>query len=179
CQSESSQIILIFHSFTGRYFPKRSKHMLVVEAMLDGEQLATDPVEHTDQPEFATELAWELDRKALHQHRLQRTPIKLQCFALDPVSSAKENIGYIVLDLRAAQEKKQAPKWYALLSNKYPKFKPEILVGVSLEADSKALVDDFKAKEAPPREGKGHLLQMCWFKSQENFNFTSISLQIL
>lgn len=40
-------------------------------------------------------------------YRLQRTPIKLQCFALDPVSSAKENIGYIVLDLRAVQEKKQ------------------------------------------------------------------------
>lgn len=57
------------HSFTGRYFPKRPKHVLIVEAKFDGEQLATDPVEHTDQPEFATELAWELDRKALHQHR--------------------------------------------------------------------------------------------------------------
>ncbi|NXT55306.1 CE120 protein, partial [Pluvianellus socialis] len=142
----------------GRYFPKRPKHLLIVEAKFDGEQLATDPVEHTDQPEFATELAWELDRKALHQHRLQRTPIKLQCFALDPVSSAKENIGYIVLDLRAVQEKKQAPKWYPLLSNKYTKFKSEIQVGVVLETDSKALVDGFKAKEAPPREGKASAL---------------------
>ncbi|KFW77299.1 Centrosomal protein of 120 kDa, partial [Phalacrocorax carbo] len=138
----------------GRYFPKRPKHMLLVEAKFDGEQLATDPIEHTDQPEFATELAWELDRKALHQHRLQRTPIKLQCFALDPVSSAKENVGYIVLDLRAVQEKKQTPKWYPLLSNKYTKFKSEIRVGVGLETDSKGLVDGFKAKEAPPREGK-------------------------
>uniref|UniRef100_U3I236 Centrosomal protein of 120 kDa n=1 Tax=Anas platyrhynchos platyrhynchos TaxID=8840 RepID=U3I236_ANAPP len=138
----------------GRYFPKRPKYMLIVEAKFDGEQLATDPVEHTDQPEFATELAWELDRKALHQHRLQRTPIKLQCFALDPVSSAKENIGYIVLDLRAVQEKKQTPKWYPLLSNKYTKFKSEIQVGVVLETDTKALVDGFKAKEAPPREGR-------------------------
>ncbi|NWW48403.1 CE120 protein, partial [Pedionomus torquatus] len=142
----------------GRYFPKRPKHMLIVEAKFDGEQLATDPVEHTDQPEFATELAWELDRKALHQHRLQRTPIKLQCFALDPVSSAKENIGYIVLDLRSVQEKKQAPKWYPLLSSKYTKFKSEIQVGVVLETDSKALVDGFKAKEAPPREGKASAL---------------------
>ena len=46
--------------------------MLIVEAKFDGEQLATDPVDHTDQPEFATELAWEIDRKALHQHRLWR-----------------------------------------------------------------------------------------------------------
>ncbi|KAF4787599.1 Centrosomal protein of 120 kDa [Turdus rufiventris] len=150
----ADRLLIVVSVLEGRCFPKRPKHVLIVEARLDGEQLATDPVEHTDQPEFATELAWELDRKALHQHRLQRTPIKLQCFALDPVSSAKENIGYIVLDLRAAHEKKQAPKWYPLLSNKYPKFKPEIQIGVALEADSKALVEDFKAKEAPPREGK-------------------------
>ncbi|XP_037980789.1 centrosomal protein of 120 kDa isoform X2 [Motacilla alba alba] len=150
----ADRLLIVVSVLEGRCFPKRPKYMLVVEAKLDSEQLATDPVEHTDQPEFATELAWELDRKALHQHRLQRTPIKLQCFALDPVSSAKENIGYIVLDLRAAPEKKQAPKWYPLLSNKYPKFKPEIQIGVALETDSKALVDDFKAKEAPPREGK-------------------------
>ncbi|NXY04090.1 CE120 protein, partial [Pteruthius melanotis] len=150
----ADRLLIVVSVLEGRCFPKRPKRMLIVEAKLDGEQLATDPIEHTDQPEFATELAWELDRKALHQHRLQRTPIKLQCFALDPVSSAKENIGYIVLDLRAAQEKKQTPKWYPLLSNKYPKFKPEIQVGVALETDSKALVDDFKAKEAPPREGK-------------------------
>ncbi|PKU46428.1 hypothetical protein llap_3277 [Limosa lapponica baueri] len=154
----ADRLLIVVSVLEGRYFPKRPKHMVIVEAKFDGEQLATDPVEHTDQPEFATELAWELDRKALHQHRLQRTPIKLQCFALDPVSSAKENIGYIVLDLRGVQEKKQAPKWYPLLSNKYTKFKSEIQVGVVLETDSKALVDGFKAKEAPPREGKASAL---------------------
>ncbi|XP_051498068.1 centrosomal protein of 120 kDa isoform X2 [Apus apus] len=154
----TDRLLVVVSVLEGRYFPKRTKHMLIVEAKFDGEQLATDPVEHTDQPEFATELAWELDRKALHQHRLQRTPIKLQCFALDPVSSAKENIGYIVLDLRAAQEKKQAPKWYPLLSNKYTKFKSEIQVGVVLETDSRTSVDGFKAKEAPPREGKASAL---------------------
>ncbi|NWI11002.1 CE120 protein, partial [Crypturellus soui] len=147
-------LVIILDIFSGRYFPRRAKRMLIVEAKFDGEQLATDPVEHTDQPEFATELAWELDRKALHQHRLQRTPIKLQCFALDPITSSRENIGYIVLDLRAAQERKQTPKWYPLLSNKYTKFKSEIQVGVVLETDTKAVVDGFKAKEAPPREGK-------------------------
>ncbi|NXL39397.1 CE120 protein, partial [Glaucidium brasilianum] len=154
----ADRLLIVVSVLEGRYFPKRPKHVLIVEAKFDGEQLATDPVEHTDQPEFATELAWELDRKALHQHRLQRTPIKLQCFALDPVSSAKENIGYVVLDLRAVQEKKQAAKWYPLLSNKYTKFKSEIQVGVVLETDSKTLVDDFKAKEAPLRQGKAPAL---------------------
>uniref|UniRef100_A0A8B9GIW5 Centrosomal protein of 120 kDa n=1 Tax=Amazona collaria TaxID=241587 RepID=A0A8B9GIW5_9PSIT len=154
----TDRLLIVVSVLEGRYFPKRPKHLLIVEAKFDGEQLATDPVEHTDQPEFATELAWELDRKALHQHRLQRTPIKLQCCVLDPVSSSKDNIGYIVLDLRAAQEKKQAPKWYPLLSNKYAKFKSEIQVGVVLETDSKALVDGFKAKEAPPRAGEASAL---------------------
>ncbi|XP_066472836.1 centrosomal protein of 120 kDa isoform X2 [Tiliqua scincoides] len=145
------QLLIVVSILEGRYFPKRPKHTLVVEARFDGEFLATDPVEHTDQPEFATELAWELDRKALHQHRLQRTPIKLQCFALD-LSSVKEAIGYIVLDLRAAQEKKQPPKWYPLLSNKYTKFKSEIQLSLMLETDVKASVDGFKAKGAPPRD---------------------------
>nr|BAG59537.1 unnamed protein product [Homo sapiens] len=152
--SKSDQLLIVVSILEGRHFPKRPKHMLVVEAKFDGEQLATDPVDHTDQPEFATELAWEIDRKALHQHRLQRTPIKLQCFALDPVTSAKETIGYIVLDLRTAQETKQAPKWYQLLSNKYTKFKSEIQISIALETDTKPPVDSFKAKGAPPRDGK-------------------------
>ncbi|KAM9253306.1 centrosomal protein of 120 kDa isoform 1-T2 [Dugong dugon] len=152
--SKSDQLLIVVSILEGRHFPKRPKHMLVVEAKFDGEQLATDPVDHTDQPEFATELAWEIDRKALHQHRLQRTPIKLQCFALDPLSSAKETIGYIVLDLRTAQETKQAPKWYQLLSNKYTKFKSEIQISIALETDTKAPADSFKAKGAPPRDGK-------------------------
>ncbi|XP_070791797.1 centrosomal protein of 120 kDa isoform X2 [Pituophis catenifer annectens] len=150
--AKSDQLLIVVSILEGRYFPKRPKRMLVVEAKFDGEHLATDPVEHTDQPEFATELAWELDRKALHQHRLQRTPVKLQCFALDSLSSVKETIGYIVLDLRTAQEKKQPPKWYPLLSNRYTKFKPELQLNLMLETDTKASIDGFKAREAPPRE---------------------------
>uniref|UniRef100_A0ABM5FSZ3 Centrosomal protein of 120 kDa isoform X1 n=1 Tax=Pogona vitticeps TaxID=103695 RepID=A0ABM5FSZ3_9SAUR len=155
--TKADPLLIVVSILEGRYFPKRPKHTLVVEAKFDGEQLATDPVEHTDQPEFATELAWELDRKALHQHRLQRTPIKLQCFAMDSLSVAKEAVGYIVLDLRAVQESKQPPKWYPLLSNRYTKFKPELQLSVMLEADTKASVDGFKAKEAPPRDVTAYL----------------------
>ncbi|XP_075035209.1 centrosomal protein of 120 kDa isoform X2 [Mixophyes fleayi] len=154
---KSDQLLIVVSILEGRHFPKRSRHMLVVEAKFDGEQLSTDPVPHIEQPQFATELAWELDRKALHQHRLQRTPIKLQCFALDTLTSAKESVGYVVLDLRAAQEKKQAPKWYSLLSSKYTKFKPEVQLNISLESDTKPAMDTFKAKEAPPRSSRGDL----------------------
>nr|XP_028604443.1 LOW QUALITY PROTEIN: centrosomal protein of 120 kDa [Podarcis muralis] len=150
--TRADQLLIVVSILEGRYFPKRPKHLLVVEAKFDGETLATDPVEHIDQPEFATELAWELDRKALHQHRLQRTPIKLQCFSVDSLSSAKEPVGYIILDLRVAQEKKQPPKWYPLLSNRYTKFKSELQLSLMLETDTKASTDGFKAKDAPPRD---------------------------
>ncbi|GCC24528.1 hypothetical protein chiPu_0002929, partial [Chiloscyllium punctatum] len=138
----------------GRHFPKRHRHNIVVEARFDGELLATDPVEHKSQPEFVTELAWELDRRSLYQHRLQRTPIKLYCYAVDSLTLAKESVGYIILDLRSVQETKQAPKWYPLLSSKYTKSKPEIRIGVVLETDVKPQIEGFKAKEAPPRDGK-------------------------
>lgn len=65
---------------TGKRFPQRPQHQLLVEARFDGEALTTDPVKHDGCPQFATELAWELDKKALHQHRLQRTPVKLQVY---------------------------------------------------------------------------------------------------
>lgn len=118
--------------------------------------MATDPVDHKEQPQFCTELAWELDRRTLHQHRLQRTPIKLQCYAVDTTTSVKECVGYIILDLRSVQEIKQAPKWYPLLSSKYTKLKPAILLTIVLENDTKQTelsIERFKAKKAPPRQG--------------------------
>lgn len=63
---------------SGRRFPKRPRHKIIVETKFDGETLTTDPIDHVEIPEFTTELAWELNKKSLHQHRLQRTPIKIQ-----------------------------------------------------------------------------------------------------
>jgi centrosomal protein CEP120 len=76
---------------------------LIAEARFDGELLATDPSDHVDSPDFTQELAWELDKKGLHQHKMQRTSIKVQLYALDMQSSAREAIGFVVLDLRSAQ----------------------------------------------------------------------------
>uniref|UniRef100_A0A8C2X3K0 Centrosomal protein 120 n=1 Tax=Cyclopterus lumpus TaxID=8103 RepID=A0A8C2X3K0_CYCLU len=140
----------------GRHFPKSPRLRLVVQASFDGEQLATDPVEHRDQPVFSTELAWELDRRTLHQHRLQRTPIKLQCFAVDSVTKRSDGVGYIVLDLRSVQEVQQEPRWFPLLSSKYTKQRPALLLSMSLENDAKLhqpSPDRFRAKKAPPRQG--------------------------
>uniref|UniRef100_A0A8C8GWL9 Centrosomal protein of 120 kDa n=1 Tax=Oncorhynchus tshawytscha TaxID=74940 RepID=A0A8C8GWL9_ONCTS len=154
--TKSDQLLIVVSILEGRQFPKSQRHNLIVHAKFDGEQLATDPVDHKEQPQFCTELAWELDRRTLHQHRLQRTPIKLQCYAVDTTTSVKECVGYIILDLRSVQEIKQAPKWYPLLSSKYTKLKPAILLTIALENDTKQTelsLERFKAKKAPPRQG--------------------------
>ncbi|KAF0022582.1 hypothetical protein F2P81_025208 [Scophthalmus maximus] len=156
CTSHLSCVCSHVVSVCSRHFPKSPRFSLVVQASFDGEQLATDPVEHSEQPPFGTELAWELDRRTLHQHRLQRTPIKLQCFAVDSVSGRKESVGYIVLDLRSVQEVKQEPRWFPLLSSKYTKLKPALLLAAALENDTKfsePSPDRFKARKAPPRQG--------------------------
>ncbi|CAL8348305.1 unnamed protein product [Lota lota] len=153
---KTDPLLIVVSILEGRDFPKSQQPCLVVQAKFDGEQLSTDPVEHRDQPQFSTELAWELDRRTLHQHRLQRTPIKLQCFAVDSSLQARESVGYVVLDLRSVQEIKQEPRWYPLLSSKYSQRRPALLLSVLLENDTKtphASSDGFKAKKAPPRQG--------------------------
>ena len=73
--------------FIGQHFPKRPHHQLIIEANFDGEILNTDSVKHSDSPKFNTELAWEIDKKSLHQHKLQRTPIKIQVCSVHHISS--------------------------------------------------------------------------------------------
>ncbi|XP_074527425.1 centrosomal protein of 120 kDa [Halichoeres trimaculatus] len=161
--SKSDQLLIVVSILEGRHFPKSPRLSLVVQASFDGEHLATDPVEHREQPQFSTELAWELDRRTLHQHRLQRTPIKLQCFAVDSASKRKENVGYIVLDLRSVQEVKQEPRWFPLLSSKYTKQRPALLLSMHLENDTKpseSSPERFRAKKAPPRQGSPSVTEL-------------------
>eukprot|EP00795_Rhopilema_esculentum_P005989 gene5989-11355_t len=132
------KVLLVVSIIEGRRFPRKSNCKLLVEAKFDGETLSTDPVDHIENPDITTELAWESDKKSLHQHRLQRTPIKLQCYAIDANEKRKEPIGYCILDIRSAQlsGSPQKPTWFALLNSKYHGMKPEIKVVVSLEDEN-------------------------------------------
>ncbi|KXJ28809.1 centrosomal protein of 120 kDa [Exaiptasia diaphana] len=132
------QILLVVSILEGKKFPSRARHKILVETKFDGETLSTDPIDHVEAPKFTTELAWELNKKSLHKHRLHRSPIKVQCYAVDVLTSQKEPVGYIILDLRSAQQKPEVPHWYPLLSSKYQKLKPELKVLLSLEEDSQS-----------------------------------------
>lgn len=51
----------------------------------------------------------------------------------------------------------QDPRWFPLLSSKYTKQKPALLLSFQLESDTKPSEpspDRFKAKRAPPRQGQ-------------------------
>ena len=79
-----------FASYSGRVargFPVRPDSLLVVEGRMGGEVLATNLVALQGlKREVNTKLAWETTRRALQQHRLQRTPIKLQVRVISGLS---------------------------------------------------------------------------------------------
>lgn len=148
---EKDKFLVVISVLEGRRFPKRAKHKIVIEARFDGELLSTDPIDHIEIPNFTQELAWELDKKGLQQHRLQRTSIKIQCYATDGSGTVKEAVGYVVLDLRSITTK-QTPKWHPLLHSKYSKNKSEIRLAIYLEDDKGGEQEtSFKAKDAPAR----------------------------
>ncbi|XP_065671488.1 centrosomal protein of 120 kDa isoform X3 [Hydra vulgaris] len=141
-------ILLVLSIIEGRHFPKRPHHKLVIEAKFDGEFLTTDLIKHNDNPQFNTELAWEIDKKLLHQHKLQRTPIKLQVYAVESTNLTKELIGYCVLDIRSAQlDGKKKGEWISLLNSKYQSLKPEIKTSLILEIDQVKNDDEQKNKK--------------------------------
>jgi len=98
----------------GCNFPVRNSTecVLTIEAKFDGQTMVTDPVTHVESPNFTQELAWPVDSKALHQHKLQRSAVKIIVSSYDAAAeqARREEMGYVVLNLRAAQREKVIPE---------------------------------------------------------------------
>ncbi|KAJ1505287.1 hypothetical protein HMI55_001661, partial [Coelomomyces lativittatus] len=110
----------------GRFFPKRPSFRVFIQCTFNKVMLAVDPVSHTASPIWDTELAWDLEARALHFLRSQRSTIKLMCYSLSP-QEKKELLGYIVLDLRSTESFPAREKWMPLINNKLSsKARPEI-----------------------------------------------------
>jgi hypothetical protein len=87
-----------------------------VQCRFNNEILTTDPVSlGPGNPTWDTELAWELNAKALHYLRTQRTPIKLLVCGLSPQGGRKSILGHLILDLRAAEAFPAKEVWIPLL----------------------------------------------------------------
>ncbi|KAF5398279.1 hypothetical protein PHET_08158 [Paragonimus heterotremus] len=138
------RFLVVAALISGRNFPERFNYHLVCEARFNNEVLSTDPVSHAALPQFEQELAWELDRTSLRQHRLQRSALKIYLYAVNDHSPVKEPIGFFMLDLRACSFKRDY-KWYRLLHSKY-KSPPEVFCGTYLEGDSHEHIPDPRVK---------------------------------
>lgn len=94
----------------GRYFLKQPSSKIYLQCRFNNEILTTDPVDFSTDPIWDTELAWEMDGKTLRYLRTQRAMLKLQCFSLSS-NNQRELVGYIMLDLRQAQDIPAKEKW--------------------------------------------------------------------
>ena len=131
--TEEKLQLLVVGISEGRYFPARPGHSLVVESTFSGKSLSTDSVPHHTSPHINTELCWEISQKQLQQHRLHRTPLKLVVSALDNRTKSKEQVGYLLLDLRTAQQRPAKGHWLKLLNVSYPRLKPELFLLLTQE----------------------------------------------
>ncbi|KAK4473563.1 hypothetical protein MN116_002920 [Schistosoma mekongi] len=136
--------LVVIALITGRNFPYRRTYHLICEAKFNNEVLSTDPVEHNEEPQFEQELAWDLDKTSLKQHRLQRSALKVTVSAVDSQSPVREPIGFFMLDLRSCSTEK-VYKWYRLLHSKY-KNNPAVFASIYLDVDGQELVPNSKMK---------------------------------
>ncbi|CAH8469285.1 unnamed protein product [Heterobilharzia americana] len=136
--------LVVVALISGRNFPARHTHHLVCEAKFNNEVLSTDPVLHNEEPQFEQELAWDLDKTSLKQHRLQRSALKVTVSAVDSQSPVKEPIGFFMLDLRSCSTEK-AYKWYRLLHCKY-RNSPAVFGSIYLDTDGQEIIPNPKIK---------------------------------
>ena len=116
----------------GRSFVKKNES-IYIQCRFNNEILTTDPVAQTTAPIWDTELAWDVDHKQLSYLRSARAPLKLLVYSLDISTGSREVLGWIVLDLRAAQGGQEpAPKWYPLQAYAKSSFRPEIKITFSV-----------------------------------------------
>ncbi|RKO92602.1 Cep120 protein-domain-containing protein [Blyttiomyces helicus] len=134
----------------GRYFVRKPGSKVYVQCRFNDEILTTDPVDHTAAPIWDTELAWDLGAKSLSFLRSQRFALKLQCYTID-ASNRRESLGYVMLDLRGADQSAAPPeKWIPLVNARQASaFRPEIKL--SFSAAPKGTEGAAAAKADAPR----------------------------
>ncbi|TPX38146.1 hypothetical protein SmJEL517_g00147 [Synchytrium microbalum] len=121
---------LLVTVYEGRNFTRKPNAKCYIQCRFNNEILTTDPTDHGPSPIWDTELEWDMDMRTLSHHRSQRNSLKLICYSID-TSGNRDNLGFVMLELRAAHQGFPAPEqWHLLINTKTPSgaFKPEIKV---------------------------------------------------
>ncbi|KAG7198473.1 hypothetical protein KM043_005854 [Ampulex compressa] len=111
-----------------------------IVATLNAHSLETDVVEPCSNPQYATDLIWEMDKSILRKMRSGQTPLKVECFIVKD-NASREKVGYLILSLRSAQvipkslEISAKANWCKLLGLKgdFKINKPELLLTLTIE----------------------------------------------
>lgn len=140
------KVLVVVNLLEARHFSRCPDSSLVVDGSLNGEVLSTDPVPQAGLAvHIQTELAWEMEPKALQQHRLHRTPVKLQVFTVDNATRTRKLVGYVLMDLRTARTaSKVLPRCYKVLNVRTKGPCPELYLSLSVEEQG----EEQKGKES-------------------------------
>ncbi|KAJ3009843.1 hypothetical protein HKX48_007727 [Thoreauomyces humboldtii] len=137
----------------GEHFLRKPRSKLYVQCRFNNEILTTDPVDHVAHPVFDTELAWDIDGKALGFFRSQRASLKLVVYAVS--GTARDPVGYIMLDLRGAPAR-PTEGWWPLVNARYAgAFRPELKISFAVVAKGKSLEDGDEDEESIAFDAKG------------------------
>ncbi|KAJ3152366.1 hypothetical protein HDU86_005895 [Geranomyces michiganensis] len=144
----------------GRNFVRKPNSKLYVQCRFNNEILTSDPVDHIPLPIFDTELTWDIDSKALGFFRSQRAQLKLVVYSVSLNGGSRDQLGYVMLDLRGAPEHSDGQEhWEPLLAAKSPgPFRPELKISFAVvPANAHREEEEFdasggkKAPTQPPR----------------------------
>ncbi|KAI0978372.1 hypothetical protein GJ496_008957 [Pomphorhynchus laevis] len=104
----------------GSGFMEKPGYSISFSAKLNGEVMLSKSVPLVESPELCDEVGWEFSRRQFRKLRSNRAHLKL---VLYESKSYKQEIGYIMIDLRSATEV-PLPKWLELTKSIANKYKP-------------------------------------------------------
>jgi hypothetical protein len=144
--------------FEGRNFAKKPDHVYI-QCRFNNEILTTDPVHQTTTPIWDTELVWNIDHKQLSYLRSVRAKLKLLVYLINR-ENQREEIGFVILDLRAASVgEKGGEKWYPLIKTTSP-FRPELKLSFLITSQRQSITysptvrDELDVEKDHPRSKK-------------------------
>ncbi|XP_066597046.1 protein Daple-like isoform X2 [Prorops nasuta] len=97
----SSNIQVVLRIKEGKGFDQ-ILHSTSLTASLNGHLLETNAIEASANPQYTTDLIWELDKITLRKLRSGQVTLKLECFAFKE-DDTKDKVGYALLSIRSAQ----------------------------------------------------------------------------
>ncbi|XP_066597045.1 centrosomal protein of 120 kDa-like isoform X1 [Prorops nasuta] len=162
----SSNIQVVLRIKEGKGFDQ-ILHSTSLTASLNGHLLETNAIEASANPQYTTDLIWELDKITLRKLRSGQVTLKLECFAFKE-DDTKDKVGYALLSIRSAQivprNKSTNVKytWHKLLGLKsdIKPPKPELFLALCVEEQEIKPNLTIEPSQTPALAQNEHIIQL-------------------